>query len=125
MKKSLLILTVVLGLVAVAAAAFAANPKPVFTVGQEVYACNCGVECPCNTIANKPGKCVCGKEMVKAKVVKVEKGKVMLLAEGWEKPRPFKTTPKYVCACGPECNCNAISQKPGKCPCGTEMKKAK
>jgi hypothetical protein len=124
MKKSLLILAVVFSLVA-AALAFAANPKPVFKVGQEVYACNCGPECPCNTIANKPGKCVCGTEMVKAKVVKVEKGKVMLLAEGWKKFRPFKTTAKYVCACGPECNCDAISQKPGKCPCGMEMKKVK
>jgi hypothetical protein len=124
MKKSLLILAVVFSLVAVAVA-LAANSKPVFKVGQEVYACNCGVECPCNTIANHPGKCVCGKEMVKAKVVSVAKGKVMLLAEGWEKPRPFKTAAKYACACGPKCDCDAISQKPGKCPCGTEMKKVK
>jgi hypothetical protein len=29
---------------------------------------------------------------------------------------------KYVCACGPDCQCGAISDKPGKCGCGKEMK---
>ena len=124
MKTSLKVLVVVLCL-AVAAVAFAANPKPVFKVGEEVYACNCGEACDCNTISKHPGQCVCGKDMVKAKVVSVEKGKVMLQAEGWEKPRAFKTVAKYVCACGPKCDCDTISQKPGKCPCGTEMKKVK
>ena len=124
MKTSLKILVVVLCLT-VAAVAFAANPKPVFKVGEEVYACNCGEACDCNTISKHPGQCVCGKDMVKAKVVSVEKGKVMLQAEGWEKPRAFKTVAKYVCACGPKCDCDTISQKPGKCPCGTEMKKVK
>ncbi|GAB4264832.1 MAG: hypothetical protein Kow0092_16740 [Deferrisomatales bacterium] len=28
----------------------------------------------------------------------------------------------YTCNCGPECTCNAVSTRPGKCPCGTEMK---
>jgi hypothetical protein len=63
--------------------------------------------------------------MVKANVVGVEKGKVMLQGEGWEKPRAFKTVAKYACACGPKCDCDAISQKPGKCPCGREMKAVK
>ena len=124
MIKSLNILAVVLILVVVTVA-FAANPKPVFKVGEEVYACNCGEACPCNTISKKPGKCVCGKDMVKANVVSVEKGKVMLQGEGWEKPRAFTTVAKYACACGPKCDCDTISQKPGKCPCGTEMKKVK
>ncbi len=31
------------------------------TVGK--YACNCGPACKCNTISQKPGKCVCGAEM--------------------------------------------------------------
>ena len=120
MKKAIFPLAVVLCL-AMVALTFAANPKPVFKVGQVVYACNCGVTCDCNTMAKKPGKCVCGKEMVKAKVVAVKKGKVMLKADNWKKPRPFKTDAKYVCACGPQCDCDTISQKPGKCVCGKEM----
>lgn len=28
----------------------------------------------------------------------------------------------YTCNCGPECNCNTVSTKPGKCKCGVEMK---
>jgi hypothetical protein len=27
----------------------------------------------------------------------------------------------YWCACGPDCKCNTVSLKPGKCSCGTEM----
>ena len=123
MQTSLKIVVVVLAL-AVAAVAFGANPKPVFKVGEEVYACNCGEGC-CDEISQKPGQCVCGKDMAKAKVVAVEKGKVKLQAEGWDKPRTFKTVAKYACACGPTCNCDTISQKPGKCPCGTEMKEVK
>ena len=61
--------------------------------------------------------------MVKAKVMKVEEGQVMLKADSWDKERPFKTTGKYACACGSDCKCETISQKPGKCPCGMELKK--
>ena len=123
MQTSLKIVVVVLAL-AVAAVALGASPKPVYKVGEEVYACNCGEGC-CDEISRKPGKCVCGKDMVKAKVVAVEKGKVKLQAEGWDKPRTFSTVAKYACACGPTCNCDTISQKPGKCPCGTEMQEVK
>ena len=101
MKKSLKILVVVLSPVVVTVA-FAANAKPVFKVGEEVYVCNCGETRTCDTISKHPGKCVCGKDMVKAKVVSVEKGKVMLQGEGWEKPRAFQTVAKYACACGPK-----------------------
>ena len=124
MKKLVVILVVVLASVMLTAA-FAANPKPAFKVGEEVYACNCGEECNCNTISKHAGKCVCGKDMVKAKVVAVEKGKVMLKAESWEKPRAFSTVAKFVCNCGEKCDCGTISQKPGKCPYGTEMKAVK
>ncbi|HSB30375.1 MAG TPA: hypothetical protein VLD55_02130 [Candidatus Sulfobium mesophilum] len=92
-------------------------------VGDEVYACNCGESCPCQTMSRAPGKCACGNEMVKAKVVKAEADQVMLKADAWEKERPFKTTGKYACACGPDCKCDTISQNPGKCACGNEMKK--
>jgi len=123
MKTRLTIFVVVLSL-ALAAVSLAANPKPVYKVGDEVYVCNCGEAC-CDEISKHPGKCVCGPDMAKAKVVSVGKGKVVLQAEGWEKPRTFKTVAKYACACGPKCDCDTISQKPGKCPCGTEMKAIK
>lgn len=93
-------------------------------MGDEVYVCNCGSECACNTMAHKPGDCACGKAMVKAKVARVKEGTAYLKADNWKGERPFKTTGNYVCACGPACACGAISQKPGKCPCGMEMKKA-
>ncbi len=92
-------------------------------VGDEVYVCNCGEKCPCNTMSRKAGKCSCGKDMVKAKVTKVEEGKAYVMAPGWEKERAFKTTGKYACACGKGCKCNTISQNPGKCACGKKMKK--
>lgn len=104
-------------------AALAETGKMDLKVGDTVYACNCGADCPCNTMAKKPGKCVCGTEMVAAKVTKVEEGKAFLQAQGWEKPLVFKTVGGYACACSPTCDCNTISQKPGKCVCGTEMKK--
>ena len=66
MKKLLVILVVVFALVMVTVA-LAANPKPVFKVGEEVYACNCPEGCPCQTISKHPGKCPCGTEMVKAR----------------------------------------------------------
>ena len=28
----------------------------------------------------------------------------------------------YTYACGNQCNCNTVSNKPGKCKCGVEMK---
>jgi hypothetical protein len=120
MKKAIFPLAAVLFL-ALVAITFAANPKPVFKVGQEVYVCNCGEKCDCYTISKKAGKCVCGKEMVQAKVTVVEKGKITLKGEGWEKPRTFLTDAKFACACGPQCDCDTISQKPGKCVCGKEM----
>ena len=109
-----------------ATVAFAGSTgKMALKVGDEIYACNCGADCPCNTMSRMPGKCTCGKDMVKAKVIKVEEGKVMLKADSWDKERSFKTTGKYACACGPDCKCDTISQNAGKCTCGKEMKKVK
>jgi hypothetical protein len=125
MRKRTMTFALILS-IAIVAVAFAANPKPVSKVGEEVYACNCGEACDCNTISKKQGKCICGKDMVKAKVTACPiKGKVMLQGKGWDKPRDFKPEAKYACACGPKCDCDTISQKPGKCPCGTEMKEVK
>ncbi len=104
-------------------AALADSGKMNLKVGDTVYACNCGPDCPCNTMARKAGNCVCNKEMVSAKVTKVEDGVAYLQAQGWEKPLAFKTVAIYACDCGPSCDCNTISQKPGKCVCSKEMKK--
>ncbi len=54
-------------------------------VGQEVYACNCGAKCPCDTLSMNPGKCTCGVDMVKATVQPVGDGTAVLLVSG-----PFK-----------------------------------
>lgn len=124
MKKVFCILFAISFTMALVASGFAdSQGKMNLKVGDEVYACNCGEKCECNTMSKNPGKCTCGKEMVKAKVTKVEEGKAYLMAEGWEKERVFKTTGKYTCACGKDCKCDTISQNPGKCTCGTEMKK--
>lgn len=92
-------------------------------VGDERYVCNCGPQCECNTISKKEGDCTCGHPMVKAKVVAVAHGTANFMAEGWDEPRTFKTVGKYVCNCPKGCDCNTISQHPGKCVCGVEMKK--
>ncbi|MDA8082351.1 MAG: hypothetical protein M0024_01690 [Nitrospiraceae bacterium] len=121
MRKTVLLAVIVLFCAALAFAA--SSSKMDLKAGDKVYACNCGEKCPCQTMSRNPGKCTCGNEMVKAEVMKVEGETAMLKAESWEKERPFRTVGKYACACGPECKCNTISQNPGKCTCGTEMKK--
>lgn len=93
-----------------------------FKGGEEAYVCNCGIECPCNTISNNPGKCTCGKDMVKAKVTKADGKTAFFKTEGWKDERPFKTEGKYACACNPSCPCNTVSQNPGKCTCNVDMK---
>jgi len=40
-----------------------------------------------------------------------------------KKGRDGKRSGYYVCNCGPECKCDSISKKPGKCTCGKEMTK--
>jgi hypothetical protein len=123
MKRSLHIALVALLSLMMVGAAFAATPgKMALTVGEEVFVCNCGPSCPCHTMSMKEGICTCGDKLVKAKVTKVDKDVAYVQAEGWEKPRAFNTQGKYMCACGPSCNCGTISQNPGKCVCGNDMK---
>ena len=124
MKRILIIAMVVLMSAIVAVSFAGGKAKMDLKVGDEIYACNCGEACKCDTLSKNAGSCTCGKEMVKAKVTKVEADTAMLKAEKWEKERAFKTTGKYVCACGEACKCDSISQNPGKCTCGKEMKKA-
>ena len=87
MKKSLhFVVIVVLSLVMVTAAFAASSGKMDLKVGQEVYVCNCGPSCPCNTMSMREGNCTCGNKMVKAKVTKVEAGVAYVQAAGWENP---------------------------------------
>lgn len=122
-RKLFIVLAIVMTLVMVAAFSFAARGKMDLKVGSEIYACDCGEKCPCLTMSNNPGKCTCGKEMVKAQVTKVDGDKLMLKSEKWDKERAFKATGTYTCACPPACKCDTISQNPGKCTCGVDMKK--
>ena len=115
----------VLGLVMVTAAFAASTGKMNLKVGEEVYVCNCGPSCPCHTMSMQEGNCTCGNKMVKAKVTKVEPNVAYVQAEGWEKARAFRTQGKFMCACEPSCNCGTISQNPGKCVCGQDMKPVK
>jgi hypothetical protein len=122
MKKLLslvMLLIVTLVLPAIAAESNVRELK----VGDQVYVCNCGEKCPCDSMANKPGKCNCGKEMVQGTVTKAEPGTAMIKTPDAE--RSFKTVGKYACDCGPGCDCGSISQNPSKCVCGKEMKEVK
>lgn len=121
MKKTLFVLSIVLTLAFATPSFTGTGGKLDLKVGDEIYACNCGEKCPCDTMSRNAGNCTCGHEMVKAKVTKVEEGKASLKADTWKSEKSFKTTGKYACSC--ECKCDEISQNPGKCTCGVDMKK--
>lgn len=125
-KQTLFATAMVLMVLAFASIAIADSPKMDLKVGDEAYVCNCGPSCDCMTMSKKPGECVCGKPLVKAKVAYTEGDwAVMKIADGdgGFRLQAFKTVGKYACACDAGCDCNTISQKPGKCVCGREMKK--
>jgi hypothetical protein len=66
MKKTLLVvlgIVLALGLIAVAYADL--KSKMDLKAGDEIYACNCGEACKCDTISQNPGKCTCGTDMQK------------------------------------------------------------
>ena len=109
-----------------------------------IYWCACGPECKCNTVSLKPGKCSCGKEMVGGHVVFME-GNTALACTcgptctckidpndhtkcGCNKPVKkinLEGTGLYFCNCKGSCGCNTISDKPGACKCGMELRQAK
>jgi hypothetical protein len=120
--KKIVVMLVALSL-AVAGLALADKSTLDLKVGDSVYACNCGDSCACKTMSKTETNCSCNNKMVKATVAKVDGDKVMLKAEGWDKERAFPIKGKYACACGEGCNCGTISQNPGKCACGKDMKK--
>ena len=90
-------------------------------VGDELYVCACGDGCPCDTMSRNAGQCSCGKDMVKTKVTKIEKGEITVEA----RKKPFVSKGKYACDCGPDCKCGTISQNPGNCTCGKKMTEVK
>jgi hypothetical protein len=121
MKKTIIFtLVLALGLVALAVA-LADRATMSAKVGDVLYVCGCGEGCPCDTISRNPGQCTCGKDLVKTKVTKVEKGKITVES----RKKPFISVAKYVCDCGADCKCNTISQNPGNCTCGKKMVEVK
>ena len=108
-----------------------------------LYTCNCGPECKCNTVSTKPGNCACGQPMKWGHVVKVEGNEALLCTckegckcRGLDPKDPIKCTCGgpvkrvslkgtgiYFCNCGGSCMCNTVSDSPGKCKCGMELKK--
>jgi hypothetical protein len=122
MKKGLILLFVALSL-SFAVVAFADKDLPVFKAGESVYVCGCGEGCDCLTMSRKAGNCSCGKPLVKGVVSKVDEGKAFVKIDG--KDRAFSTKAKYACACGEGCKCGTISQKQGKCGCGSKLKEVK
>lgn len=89
--------------------------------GDTVHVCGCGPGCHCSSIAAAPGKCGCGKDLVPAKVTKVEGTTVTVDRAGGPGETSFQAT--YKCGCGPGCHCNTVALAPGKCHCGKELVK--
>ena len=118
--KKLLILMIVFSL-AFSTLAFADKTSMKAKVGDELYVCACGEGCPCDSMSRNAGQCTCGKDMVKTKVTKVEKGRITVESRG----KPFISKGKYACDCGPDCKCDTISQNPGNCTCGKKMMEVK
>ncbi len=118
--KKLLMLVIVFSF-AFATLALADSAKMNVKVGDQIYVCGCGEGCPCDTMSRNPGQCSCGKDLIKATVTKVEKGKITVDS----RKKPFVSIGKYVCDCGPDCKCGTISQKPGNCTCGKKLLEVK
>jgi hypothetical protein len=122
MKRTIIVI-IALFVVLAAIAVAAEKSKLDLKAGDTIYACNCGDKCACKTMSRTETNCTCGNKMVKATVARMDGNTAMLKAAGWDKERAFPIQGKYACACAGECNCGTISQNPGKCACGNEMKK--
>jgi len=108
-----------------------------------LYTCNCGPACKCNTVSTKPGACTCGAPLKWGHVIKIEGNEAILCqcAEGCKcsglnaedpskcacgtpvKRMSLEKTGIYFCNCGGSCTCNTVSDKPGTCKCGMELKR--
>jgi len=109
--------------------------------GTDVYACDCEEGCPCPSPFLEPGTCDCGLEFAKMRVLKIDGGTAHLCKCDDDKcpcsfdpadpkkcgcgarVKEISTKGKYLCACGPGCRCNSVSEREGKSPCGVPMKK--
>ena len=109
-----------------------------------LYTCSCGLQCNCNTVSTKPGKCDCGRILKWGHVLKIEGTEAILCqcAEGCQcyglNPQdPTKCTCGvstkrvslvgtgiYFCNGGASSFCNYVSDSPGKCRCGNKLTKA-
>lgn len=118
MKKMMLIVLTMFFAFGLALSVHAAKEQFEAKSGDTIYVCGCGQGCDCGTLSHEEGKCSCGNELVKTTVNKVEDGKVFYTVDGKEMSAPM--TGKYFCSCK-KCNCNTISQKPGKCGCGKKL----
>ena len=108
-----------------------------------LYTCNCGPQCSCNTVSTKPGNCACGAPLKWGHVLKIEGSEAILCqcnegcsCGGLDAKDPSKCvcgtpvkrvdltgTGIYFCNCGGSCYCNTVSDQPGKCKCGMDLKK--
>ena len=105
-----------------------------------VYACNCGPECTCKSVATAPGTCTCGRDLAWSHLVKVEgdEGLLCTCDEGCScaldpadetkcscggdiRRVSFKGTGLHFCNCGGSCTCNHVSSEPGNCSCGMKL----
>jgi hypothetical protein len=116
-------IAVLFSILCFATVAFAGgNPKFAMQPGDQIYACACGEACPCDTLSQNAGACTCGVDLVEASVVSVDGDTAVISIDGEEET--VKRVGKYVCACGEACPCDFISQNPGSCTCGVELKEA-
>lgn len=119
--KQVLITLFAAALLLTAVAAFADKSVPVYKKGDAVYVCTCGDSCDCKTMARREGKCSCGNALGKGVVTKADGGRLVVKVGSANLNFPAKA--KYACGCGDGCTCGTVSQKPGKCGCGSDMKK--
>ncbi len=122
MKRIVLIVLIMVFAFGLAAVVHAAGEKFETKAGDTIYVCGCGAGCTCGTMSNAEGECACGRKLVKTTVTKVQDGRVFYTVDGKELSAP--QTGAYSCGC-PKCNCNTVSQKPGKCGCGKQLRKGK
>ncbi len=87
--------------------------------GDRVYVCEYGENGPFRMLSRVEGICGCGRDLVEAEVIGVEKGAATVMIHGEE--HHLSTVGKYICGCGEDCSCEAISQAPAKCPCDPEV----
>ena len=141
MKRGRVLFCLVLSVLLLAA--FMVSAKAAEERHDVLYTCDCGPQCKCNSMSTKPGDCKCGKPMKWGHVIKTEGNDAILCmcAEGCKcsgldpkdpskcacgnpvKRVSLKGTGIYFCNCGGSCTCNTVSDTPGTCKCGMDLKK--